>query len=167
MRTHITKQYFTEALFRLLEKKKYNEITVVELVKVSGASKASFYRNYLNMDSIVEEYLENLCKDIIERYPITQNNMKKEVEGIFEGLMQYQRELTLLRDHQLLDKMNKYIYQATLSEINRLEVFHNEYQPYFFAGASIGLIDGWITNGFKDSPETMSEIFMLSLKGYM
>ena len=46
-------------------------------------------------------------------------------------------------------------------------MFHNKYQPYFFAGAASALIKAWIEFVFSESPEEITAVFFQSLSGYM
>lgn len=48
----------TQSLFRLLKRKTYSEITVTDLVHEAGVSRNSFYRNYQNMEDIIQQFLE-------------------------------------------------------------------------------------------------------------
>ena len=47
----------TEALFKLMKSKDFNDITVSMLVKTAGVSRNSFYRNYQSMEDIIRQYL--------------------------------------------------------------------------------------------------------------
>ena len=67
----------------LLKKKPFSEITVSDLVKKSGASRASFYRNYQSKEQIVDEYLEQIFGTIIDQYPISAENIREQVLNIF------------------------------------------------------------------------------------
>ena len=68
----------TKALFNLMKKKDYREITVSEIVKTAGVSRNSFYRNYQSIEDIIRqhmtertekwwaEYMANLHPHVIE-----------------------------------------------------------------------------------------------------
>ena len=58
MRDHPVRIYYTEALIELLKRKPFPQISISDLVKKSGASRASFYRNYTCKEEIVEELTE-------------------------------------------------------------------------------------------------------------
>lgn len=167
MRKHFTKEYITEALFRLLKEKNIEKITISELVTTAGVSRASFYRNYLDINSVVDEYLANLFGNISEKYPVNTTNIRGNISQFYKELLKNKEELSLLEKNNLLNGLNKYMYKSVLSQIEKLDVFNNKYQPHFFCGASVGVIRAWISYGFKESPDEMSELFMGSLIGYM
>ena len=167
MKRHTVKEYYTEALFELLKKKPLSEITVSDLVKKSGASRASFYRNYLTKEQIIDEYLDSVFSDMSRDHPLSSGGMREEVCAIFRDLLAHRERFRVLREAGLLDRLDRFLYRNTLSEIQRLNVLNNKYQPHFFAGATAALIKAWIEYDFAESPEEMTEIFFRSLAGYM
>lgn len=167
MKPCIVKQYITEALFRLMDKKDYGSISVSELVTVAGVCRASFYRNFLSIESIIDEYYKNCFTEIFQQNRMYKNNIQTTVKNIFAAIKGKKNELSILSKQGLLDGMEKYVYNGTLTQINEFGVFNNRYQPHFFAGASYALIKAWINYGFEETEEKMTEIFLKSLKGYM
>ena len=167
MKKHVVKEYYTDALFALLKKKALQDITVSDLVKKSGASRASFYRNYIYKEQIIEEWLDGVFGDILLRHPLNSDNMRTEVRSIFEDLLAHREKLSVLKNTGQLDEIDRFLYKETLAQINQLGVLHNKYQPYFFAGATSALIKAWIQFDFPETPEEMTDIFFRSLSGYM
>lgn len=167
MRKHYTKPYIEQALIELLKQYPLNKITISDLVNKAGVSRASFYRNYLGLNQVIEEYIDKILNKEI---PVTKNkstNMKQSICAILTHFYQHREILKILYNNNLLAKMQKTIYQKTFEEIIKLNVFNNKYQPYFFAGATAGFIEGWIINNFQETPEQMTELFTKSLHGYM
>lgn len=167
MKKHVVKDYFTGALFALLKKKSFQSITVSDLVKKSGASRASFYRNYESKEQIVDEFCKQVFGDVFEEHPINVGNIRGQVCRIFLRIHDHHEELLLLRQAGLLDYIDKYVFDGTMAQINDNQVLNNKYQPYFFAGAASAMIKAWIEFGFLESPEEIAEYFFRSLKGYM
>lgn len=167
MKRHVVKDYYTRAMLELLKKKLFTEITVSDLVKKSGASRASFYRNYESKEQIIDEYLEQIFGAIIEKYPISSTNIREQVLHIFQEIYERKSDLEILKNAGLLDQMDQIILRDTVNEIQKNQVFNNKYQPYFFAGASSALIKAWVEFGFTESPKEMTRIFFASLSGYM
>ena len=167
MRKHIVKEYYTDALFELLKKKPLQDISVSDLVKKSGASRASFYRNYIYKEQIVEEWLDSVFGDILLRHPLNSGNMRTEVCCIFEEILNRREKLSVLKNTGQLDKIDRFLYKDTLAQIKQLGVLNNKYQPHFFAGATSALIKAWIEYDFAETPEEITDIFFRSLSGYM
>lgn len=164
MKKAVVKEYFELALFELLKNEEYESITIGKLCQKAGVCRSSFYRNYLVISNIVDEYLLKIFTDM---KPAKQSSLREEMEEMFENLLTEKEKLLLLSKRGLLNNLFQYMYKETLSEINSLNVLNNYYQPYFFAGASSAVIKAWIDDGMKETPKQMSELFLLSLKGYM
>lgn len=167
MKRHVVKDYYTGAMLELLKRKPFSDITVSDLVRKSGASRASFYRNYESKEQIVDEYLEEIFGRIIEKYPISAANIREQVPRIFSEIYEWREDLEVLKNAGLLDQMDHLILRDTIGEIQKNQVLHNKYQPYFFAGAASALIKAWVEFGFTETPEEITDIFFRSLSGYM
>lgn len=63
MRVKYTREWTFEALYRLLEIKKYNDIKISEIIKKAGISRATFYRNFSSKDDIVKIKVKSLFED--------------------------------------------------------------------------------------------------------
>lgn len=150
-----------------MEKKDCRSFSVSELIKVAGVCRSSFYRNYYDVFDIVDEFYKNTFTEIYSKYPIRSNNMDMAVGNIFKEIKSKRKEFELLNQQGLLDRMSKYVYDVTLNEINRMDVWNNRYQPYFFAGAAFSVIKAWIEFGFEETEEELTGIFFKSLKGYI
>ncbi len=167
MKRHVVKEYYTGALLSLLRQKRLEEISVSALVEKSGCSRASFYRNYLSKEQILDEYLDELLGKIFLRHPLSPENMRTEVGRIFRDIYREKDALTTLSRAGQLDRIDQVLYRETLAQIGQLGVLHNKYQPYFFAGAAAALIKAWIQFDFSETAEQITEIFFQSLSGYM
>lgn len=163
MRRHYTKPYIEEALLELLKERSFSLISVTDVVKKSGVSRASFYRNYLNLNQVIYEYAE---RSFEKQFGIS-GNMKESIYLILQHYYKHRNVLILLNRNKLLGTMDDLLYRKTLNEIKSLQAFNNKYQPYFFAGAAAGFVKGWIENDFTDPPELMVELFVKLLEGYM
>ena len=56
---NIVRESLTDALFSLMSKKEFNDITITELSKKAGVSRLSFYRNYNSKEEIIVKYLDD------------------------------------------------------------------------------------------------------------
>lgn len=163
----IVKGYLTEALFNLMKKKPFKDITVSELIEKAGVCRASFYRNYLSMEQIIDEYLRNMFLKINSNSQLSRDDLHEGVLRIFKKIENNKERLLILKNNSLLYRLNPCIYESTVFQINAFGAFDNKYQPYFFAGSSTALIIAWIEFGFTDSAEEITKTFFDLLKGYM
>lgn len=162
-----TKEYITQALFALLEKKEIQDITVCELVAKAGVSRATFYRNYLDMHQVVDEQMAQITQEITDNAMTPSNNIRSNTLSVFRLLRTHQQILRILTKHGMEDKIYRALYQTTVDHIKQLNAMDNHYQPHFFAGASCGMLIAWIKNDFYESPEEMLQLFLGCLHGYV
>lgn len=167
MRPLVVKQLITDALFDLLNEKAFSKISINELVNRAKVCRASFYRNYLTKEQIVDEYLQGLFSAIYSKYPLDAAKMREGIANIFAAMLVEKERLILLERHGLLHKLPEYVYESTLNEILRFTVLNNRYQPHYFTGATSAMITAWISYGMEESAEEMAELFIKSLYGYM
>ncbi|MBP3434399.1 MAG: TetR/AcrR family transcriptional regulator, partial [Clostridia bacterium] len=84
-RVALSKRLLKEALVRLLEKKKLDNITVFELCAEAGINRATFYRHY----GIPKDLLLDLELDMVEeirsvlKKPFQKENVLENIETIF------------------------------------------------------------------------------------
>ena len=54
-----------KALFSLMEKKSFDEITVTDIVKESGLSRQNFYKNFEDRQELINEiFVSDICSAI-------------------------------------------------------------------------------------------------------
>lgn len=167
MRKTSTREYITQALFELLDKKDIKDITVCELVTKAGISRATFYRNYLDMYQVIDNQLEKIVQDMTNKAMVTSDDIRGNTLQIFCLLLNYKRSLQILIRRDMADRIYRVLYQTTVEHIDQLNAMDNRYQPHFFAGAACGMLTAWIRNEFQESPEEMLELFFGCLKGYV
>lgn len=63
-----SRSWIFEGLFRLMEKKPYNKISVADITAKAGVARQTFYRHYKNKDDVILQFLETcLSPSLIER----------------------------------------------------------------------------------------------------
>lgn len=65
MKSLHTQQHIEKALFSLLQKKPYTEISIAEITRKAHVSRTSFYRNYSQKNDVLTLFLANQYKKFI------------------------------------------------------------------------------------------------------
>ena len=52
----LTREALEDALITLMDRQEYSSISVTDLAKKAGVSRAAFYRNFNSIDEILDEY---------------------------------------------------------------------------------------------------------------
>lgn len=160
------KRNIEDAFFSLLKSKNFSEITITDLVRKSGVSRNSYYRNFDSKEDIIKEFILRLRTEIDIAFEHSAETFgdKLSHQALTVHLSYYLKEkhnLLLLYENGfgslMLDEANRYIEEALgdmpCSSIDR-------YNLYFTSGAIFNAMMQWLKNGAKESPSEMAQIFL-------
>ncbi len=104
----VTREAIQGALYLLMERKAYNEITMTDIVKRSGVSRSALYRNYKAKEDIILD----IVNDFMESFAIYQSDsLRRNWEFGFQYFIDNKKSLDLIvkagLEHLLLDKLNE------------------------------------------------------------
>ena len=160
-----TKGLISLALYALLLKKDYEEISVKEICTRAGVSRMSFYRYYNRKDDIFIDYCDERFEEFYEGIK-DQKDLTLRIFTLetFKFIKKYARQLKVLqtahREFMLLDQLNsyaRYVIANLLSDYLPNQK-HNPVFAYFMAGGLFNVLKYWITNGMQASPEEMNNM---------
>jgi len=153
------------ALFQLMKRKPFQEITISELVKVAGVSRSSFYRNFTSKEQMLCGYISTLYQNFFQTEAVPrQMNRQEDVRAFllprFQFIKQHRALFAALCEHNML----YYFFQQTESNLIVLLCGQKEsLSPYYRAmcsGACAGIVRCWIENGFRETEEEMVALFV-------
>ena len=153
------------AVFTLLNDTPFSEVTVSDIVRVSGVAKASYYRNFASKENIIEQYMERQRKEVADRisfsHSVTDIFNEEKLTTALAYYLQQKDYLLLLYDHGfgtfLLEDMNQF---AELSIGDMPQASIERYRLYFLSGAMYNTTMQWLKNGAKESPQQMARAFI-------
>ena len=105
---HITREAICGALYQLMEKNAYEEITMTDIIRRSGVSRSAVYRNFKTKEEIIREIISNLLKkQDLYQYPTLFENWRFG----FDYFLSNKKSLDLIvkahMEHILFDKVNE------------------------------------------------------------
>jgi len=160
-----TKKKLTNTLLLLLDEKKINDITVLELCKRANINRTTFYKYYKDIDDLVYKIENNLLSEL-EKYivDIKRNYLisytSKIIETIYEHKELYTRLLSDNGDHTFLRKILNLVYNQSIDEWKKLLKKASENDLIniysFIVDGTIGLIEEWIRNNYNEEPSNIS-----------
>lgn len=162
----VSKQ-ITEALFSLLQEKKFSEITVTDLIKRAKVARASYYRHFYNKEEIIEAYMDNAYANLLKtrevQYVSTQLFDPKQMQAGFEASLSYflaQKSYILaLYDNGfgslIQDILNRYL-EDLAGDMPRQSL--DRYKLYFISGAVCNILIHWLQTGAMESPYVLSQL---------
>lgn len=158
----LVKVKVARALVKLMEKQKFSDITITQIVQTAGVARASYYRNF---DS-KEEILIKVTDDIWYDY-------KKRSKELHQEYFSYDSILLAFRYFKTYQKFMLSVCNAGLAYIY-LEMLDkhieemagdmpyndiNRYAIYYYSGALYNVFLKWLENDMKERPEVMAEMF--------
>ncbi|HWR23274.1 MAG TPA: TetR/AcrR family transcriptional regulator [Feifaniaceae bacterium] len=159
------KKAIEEALFALLKKKRFSEITVSDIVRESGVARASYYRNFDSKEAIIESYMDRQRREVAHAISFTEsfNDIFSE-EKLVAALEHYLRQ----RDDLLAlydNGFGTFLQEDTnrFAELCLGDMPHNSierYNLYFISGAMFNTTVQWLKGGAIESPRVMARAFL-------
>ena len=159
-----TKTNISLALYFLLLRKPYEEITVSDICKKAGISRVSFYHYYDKKDDILiqfsDEKFAEFFDDFTKLEKMTFNDL---IVELFKFLKKNSRQLTILRyakkENILLEQFHSYgrylFANGVTSKI--LKEKDNPYLLPFLVGGLFQVIMTWLDEGMSTPPEKIAK----------
>lgn len=154
-----------KAFVELLQTREIKDITVSDIIKITGLNRSTFYANYIDIFDLADKTREKLESDFSSHF--ANYNYMNEHSGalqmfkhIKENQIFYKTYFKLCYDEKHLVS----VYDAKRAEkedMTRNLVYHIE----FFRNGLNAIIKLWLKNGCKESPEEMAEIIKREYRG--
>lgn len=179
-----TKRDFYNALFELLKQKKYEQITIKEIIDFAGYSRGTFYTHYRKKDDLLYEIIDALFdaaskaqrSSYFKEDSINVQRLENEPIYILKHFKQYGEYYQILlgknisidfRDKLTAMFVNLYLEDFDMHDTTEGNNIDNDLLNKYFAYGLIGLILDWVIADFPTEPEDFSKelvkIFKYSL----
>lgn len=170
-----TKNLFKDALMRLAQNESYSMITVKEIVDEADYNRSTFYKHYLDKEDLLEDLINDILKDLgdvvelsFSKYSYNEVARVSERDlKLFHHIYANQRIFFLWKHSDLAQQIS---HRCTLTIYQRLYEAWIRKSPAEEAAVTcasrvmayqlMGLIYGWLLNGFQTSPDTLQEEFL-------
>jgi len=176
-----TREAIFNAFCELLSKKHYNQITVGEIIERADVGRATFYAHFETKDFLLKELCEELFCHIFDAMEEGGERHKHIFEcnapsSVFLHLLQHLQRNDRNILHLLICENNelflKYFKDNLKLLIQKQLPRFSEKKPsalpesFWINHISATFVESvrwWIENGMKESPETISEYFLLAI----
>ena len=158
-------QYLTEALFRLMERKNYNDITVTEITKEAGIARRTFYLNYTSKDDILDQHYNTLLREY-DAGSSEELLTDGKAQGVyfFSFWSRHRDYINVLAKNRMMYTMMGRFQLYMDDMMNRLSGGHSgveeNYTASFIAGGLWMMLLAWMKNDFRETPEQLGEIYV-------
>ena len=159
----VIKESLTEALFILMRKKPFEEITITEISKLAGVSRISFYRNFDSKEDVLVKYLFEKSMDEFSKYQ-AQSTQEKLI-AMFKSIDHLHEVVDLLYQQNL-----SHLFLYYLCSVNGAQPEQPNTQAYA-KSMTVGIcfcgLDEWIRRGRQESAEKMVAILQTVLGQFL
>jgi AcrR family transcriptional regulator len=157
----------SKALFSLLSRKRYSEITVTELCLKAGITRKTFYRDFSSLEDVVDYLVySNINDAILKEDP---GSLKDYLAQFYQFFYTKQNSMTLFYKQGLFYMISRAIRRFLpqsdyLSSLAIKAGFTHETIPYFWnalVGQNALLLFTWVERGFQEKPEELTRMSLL------
>ena len=154
-----------KAFVELLQTRAINEITVSDLIKMTGLNRSTFYANYMDIFDLADKTREKLETDfstLFAEYDYfnERSGAIKMFRHIKENQLFYKTYFKLCYD----DKHLISIYDPKRAEQEHIDT-HIKYHIEFFRNGLNAIIKLWLAGGCQESPEDMAAVLKQEYRG--
>lgn len=154
-----------KAFIALLQSRQIKDITVSDLIKVTGLNRSTFYANYLDVFDLADKTREKLEKEFSNLfsdydYFNERSGALKMFRHIKDNQLFYQTYFKLCYD----DKHLISIYDPKRAEQEHISM-NLKYHIEFFRNGLNAIIKLWLASDCKESPEEMAEVLKIEYRG--
>ncbi|MCK5761552.1 MAG: TetR/AcrR family transcriptional regulator [Candidatus Izimaplasma sp.] len=175
MRVKYTREWTFEALYRLLEVKKYENIKISEIIIKAGISRATFYRNFSMKDDIVKIKVKNFFDDFFAAlFEHLENNGEEDEFFLIQAFFKRIDEEEKLINTVINTKLDYLMVAGILKLINiRREQFYSIiktnkvtelYTMEIVANSAWNLLSRWQISGKEETSSELSKMYLSAFK---
>lgn len=164
-----TKRLLREGLTRLMQAKSINDITVKELADSVDINRGTFYLYYKDiydmLDKVETEMMEEF-NELLQSYSVEKVVMQPLIllENIFVFIADNADICIALLskngDIGFIKKLTHFLHEKCLKDwiqiSHNVDETHFEYAYSYFIYGSVGLIETWLNDGMKNTPQEMA-----------
>lgn len=160
-----SREKITKAFVELLQTREIKDITVSDIIKMTGLNRSTFYANYLDIFDLADktrEILENEFSNLFAEYDYfnERSGALKMFTHIKENQIFYKTYFKLCYD----DKHLISIYDPKRAEKEHIDS-NLKYHIEFFRNGLNAIIKLWLASDCKESPEEMAEVLKQEYRG--
>ena len=154
-----------KAFIELLQTREIKDITVSDLIKITGLNRSTFYANYIDIFDLADktrEKLEAEFSNLFADYDYfnDRSGSLKMFTHIKENQIFYKTYFKLCYDDTHLIST----YDPKRADIEHMTA-NLKYHIEFFRNGLNAIIKLWLSGGCKESPEEMAEVLKQEYRG--
>lgn len=157
-----TQDRLHQALRRLLERTRYERITVQALCRAAGVGRSTFYANFNGKDDLRRHAVDRLGQALAAAEPVGDLLAFPFCETLFEHAATHRRQLCTsgaARDRVRSILARRFCHELLASGGECGDRTDVEARVTFYVAGLLGLLDWWLDEGARRSPQEMATLF--------
>lgn len=161
----LIREYLTEALMQLMEKKDYGDISVGEIAERAGVHRATFYRHFSSKEDVLRCCLSEIIKEAEGDREILQKDFASFIKPVFQALYDKKKQILSMDSAGLsgllMDVLRDYFdfdeeKEGGVPEVNN--VVTEQYRTAYRIGGIYSCLLLWFSHDMRETPEEMAQI---------
>ncbi len=156
-------QYITEALFRLMDREDYREITISQITAEARLARRTFYINFSSKDDILDQHYASLIREYDRDMPeAAKDDLGNQAVYFFTFWKKHREYAVLLEKNRMLNMLIErfHLYLDDTPLPAGISPAEQAYGSSFLAGGLFMMLRTWLQNGFRESPGQLADIFL-------
>ena len=161
-----SKKTVREAFCRLVKKYDFEKITISQVAAEAGISRATFYRHFDTLGSIVKYTVDSISQEGVDRLSALESPT---LEDLIRWRLEVARDLRYLTDfeeHPAIKGILETVLPEKLQNFSHILDFQTPYKFIFNQAGFQAVISQWAKNGYVETVDEMSAIIMDLLGSY-
>lgn len=153
----------TTALFELLEKTPFAQITISELCQKAGVARKTFYRNFKDKTAVVERLVDQVFYEFQQKYDFKTSGARKIYRYWYEYILCTKEFSAMFFDPDLylfiVQKIREFVQievEETLYNATSFDPLHADYYLSFAAAGIASIMREWMKNDYQTPADVMA-----------
>ncbi len=169
-----TRQAIFHAFSKLLETRRFENITVQEIIDAANIGRSTFYAHFETKDALLREMCTDIFRHVFEEhltqeadhdYSTGEQRLLQRLEHILYHLRENQRNLTRLlcteSGELFMNFFKEYLYDMFTRYLDEFQGdVPRDYLLYYLVGGFAETVRWWVSKDMQPSPEEIAGYFM-------
>ena len=148
-----------------MEKKKFSEIRISDIIKEAGVAKVSYYRNFNSIEDVIQSFFDRMNDELAELMTGPKNNkpenIRKNLITKYNYFLSNRKKILLLCENGFYEKFLENVDNFFINELGDMPQSSIErYNLYLLSGAVCHCEIEWLKNDKPESPEAFADFNM-------
>lgn len=150
----ITKGKLTDALFLLMEKETFSDITILQITQYADVSRAAFYRNFETKEDIIHYSVQNKVSEFMKQLEDEPKKILFDEMAFMNLWVKEKKYFQLLHKNNLINIFINEYQQYISQYVRKITGTQDTYYDYLascMAYGTIAILDVWIQHSCKEN----------------